>query len=59
MGSLGMTKDEVEKVLNTPYLEEISPDNANDVTAFYQDDGFYEIGYYDGEVYNVKESETR
>lgn len=56
--NIGMTKDEVEKVLNAPYLEEISPDNANDVTAFYQDDGFYEIGYYGGEVYYVKESET-
>lgn len=54
--NIGMTKEEVEEVLKTPFTEETSPDHDSYITSFYQDDSIYEIGYFDGVVYYIKES---
>lgn len=54
--NIEMTKEEVEEVLKTPFSEETSPDYDGYITSFYQDDSIYEIGYFDGVVYYVKES---
>lgn len=54
--NIGMTKEEVEEVLKTPFSEETLPDHDGYITSFYQDDSIYEIGYFDGIVYYVKES---
>lgn len=54
--NIGMTKEEVEEVLKTPFSEETLPDHDGYITSFYQDDSIYEIGYFDEIVYYVKES---
>lgn len=53
---IGMTKEEVEKFLNAPSLEKISTDNNSYVTSYYKNDFNYEIGYYEGVSYYIKES---
>lgn len=53
---IGMTRAEVESIFHTPVLKEFTHDNEHYITAFYQDDSIYEIGYLDGIVYYVKES---
>ncbi len=54
--NIGMTREEVEAVLNKSCFDEIHSDNNRYITVFYQDDNVYEVGYFDGIVYYVEES---
>lgn len=54
--NIGMTREEVENVIEQPCFEETYSENDKYVTVFYQDDAIYEIGYFDGIVYYVEES---
>lgn len=54
--NIGMTREEVEVVLNKSCIDEIYLENNRYITAFYQDDAIYEVGYFDGIVYYVEES---
>lgn len=51
-----MTRQEVEAALNQTCFDEIYPENKRYITAFYQDDYIYEVGYFDGIVYYIEES---
>lgn len=53
--NIGMPRGEVERILGECSFDEISPDNDKYVTAIYQDEVVYEIGYFDGKVCNVEE----
>ena len=54
--NIGMTRQEVEAALNQTCFDEIYPENKRYITAFYQDDYIYEVGYFDGIVYYIEES---
>lgn len=54
--TIGMTREEVEAALNQSCFDEIYGENNRYITAFYQDDNIYEVGYFDGIVYYVEES---
>ena len=54
--TIGMTRQEVEAALNQSCFDEIYGENDKYVTAFYQDDNIYEVGYFDGIVYYIEES---
>ena len=56
--TIGMTRQEVEAALNQSGFDEIHFENNRYITAFYQDDYIYEIGYFDEIVYYVEESMT-
>ena len=42
--------------LNQSCFDEIYGENNRYITAFYQDDNIYEVGYFDGIVYYIEES---
>ena len=54
--TIGMTREEVEATLNQSCFDEIYGENNRYITAFYQDDNIYEVGYFDGIVYYIEES---
>lgn len=54
--NIGMTRQEVEDALGKSCFDEIYLENNRYVTAFYQDDNIYEVGFFDGIVYYVEES---
>ena len=53
--TIGMTREEVEKVLKQSCVDEICLENDSYITAFYQDDVIYEIGYFNEIVYYIRE----
>ena len=54
--TIGMTRDEVEAVLGKSCSDEINEENNRYITALYQYDNIYEVGYSDGIVYYIEES---